>query len=110
MDNIEKRTFLHKVLEKPNANKKQKYKKLFEIVREELNKIDPIGVVIDNDNLNDEYDLENQEIITLIRNYTDYKEFAKKICEIFIKSTNMKFQPKEFYECAKNILEKTKNI
>jgi pyridoxine kinase len=38
------------------------------------------------------------------------KEFAKKICEIFVKSTEMKLQPKEFYQCAKNILEKTKNV
>lgn len=75
-----------------------------------MNKIDPIGVISDDDELQDEYDLENQEIIPLIETYTDYKEFAKKICEIFVKSINMKFQPKEFYDCAKNILEKTKNL
>ena len=91
-------------------NEKEKYKKMFNIVREELNIIDPIGVVCDNENLNDEYDLENQEILAVIKNYTDYKEFAEKICEIFVKSTNIKLNPEEFYKCAKNILERTKNI
>ena len=110
IDNHIKSIFSHKIPVKTKANNKQKYKRLFEIVREELNKVDPIGVVMDNDNLNDEYDLENQEIIPIIKNYTDYKEFAKKICEIFVKSTEMKLQPNEFYQCAKNILEKTKNL
>lgn len=54
--------------------------------------------------------MENIEIIPLINKYTDYKEFANKICEIFIESTEMKLCPEQFYECAKNILEKTKNL
>ena len=65
---------------------------------------------MNNDRLEDEYDLENKAFIAHIKNYTDYKEFAKKICEIFVKSTGMKLQPKEFYKCAKNIIEKAKNI
>ena len=89
---------------------KTRYKKMFNIVREELNHIDPLGVIDDNENLKDEYDLENQEILTLIKNYKDHKEFAKKICEIFTRSTNMQFLEDEFFECAKNILDKTKDL
>ena len=39
---------------------KEKYKKMFCVVREELNKADPLGVVLENPNLCDEYDYENQ--------------------------------------------------
>ena len=104
-----------------------KYKTIFNIVRKELNKVDPIGVVTAEEDIDkvyptpedkkffeesiaNEYDMENAEIIPIIENYTDYKEFASKICEIFIKSTEMKLLPEQFYECAKNILEKTKDI
>ena len=90
--------------------KKAKYKKMFNIVREELNRVDPIGVINNNESLNDEYDLENQEILTLIKKYADPKEFAEKICEIFVKSTEIELTPEEFFECAKNILEKTKDL
>ena len=106
---------------------KNKYKTIFNIVRKELNKVDPIGVVTAEEDIDkeyptpedkkffeesiaNEYDMENAEIIPIIENYTDYKEFASKICEIFIKSTEMKLLPEQFYECAKNILEKTKDI
>ena len=92
-------------------NKIQKnYKDVFDIIREELNKVDPLGAIASNSMLIDEYDTENQKIITLINDYSNYKEFAEKICEIFIESTEMKFNPQNFYECAKNILEKTKNL
>ena len=86
--------------------------KIFNIVREELNRVDPIGVFGESEEslLIDEYDLESQEILPLIKNYTDYKEFAKKICEIFFNTTEINLTPEEFYECAKNILERTKNI
>lgn len=103
------------------------YKAIFNIVRKELNKVDPIGVVTSEEDVDEvyptledkhffeetianEYDMENIEIIPLINKYTDYKEFANKICEIFIESTEMKLCPEQFYECAKNILEKTKNL
>lgn len=86
--------------------------KIFNIVREELNKVDPIGVFGESGEslLIDEYDLENQKILLLLKDYTDYKELAEKICEIFIETTEIKLFPEEFYECAKNILERIKNI
>lgn len=110
-----------------NKEYKKKYKNLFNIVRFELNKVDPIGVVSDEEDVDEvyqtpedkkfleesianEYDMENAEIIPIIKNYTNYKDFANKICEIFINSTGMKFSPEMFYECAKNILEKSKNL
>ena len=91
-------------------NLKTKYKSMFNIVRDELNKIDPIGVVLDNQNLINEYDFENQKILTIIQKCSDYKELADKICEIFIESTGINLNPEEFYECAKNILEKIQKL
>ena len=87
------------------------YDFLFNIVRNELNIVDPIGIICDKDKtkLVDEYDIENREIIPLINKYDDHKQFANKICEIFIKSTEIKFSAEMFYECAKNILKKSKN-
>ena len=92
------------------GTEKTKYKKMFNIVREELNRVDPIGIIENNKNLEDEYDLENQEILTLIKKHTDPKEFAEKICEIFVKSTEIELSPDEFFECAKNILDKIKDL
>jgi len=87
-----------------------KHKKIYYIVREELNKIDPLGVIKCNENLIDEYDMETKIIIPLINNYSDYKEFAKKICEIMSLATGEQLQPDNYYTCAKNILEKSKNL
>lgn len=89
---------------------KNKYITLFNIVREELNKVDPIRAVLNNPNLVDEYDLENKKILTVIKNCSDYKDLSNKICEVFIESTGINFRPEIFYECAKNILEKTRNL
>ena len=85
-------------------------KNIFDIVREELNRLDPLGVVLGNDKLIDEYDLECEKKLEQIKNYTDYKKFAKKICEIFMETTEMKLKPKIFFECAKNILNRTTSI
>ena len=54
-----------------NNNTKQ-YKQLFEIIRSELNALDPLGVVLDNPNLLDEYNLETQEIILLLKDSNIY--------------------------------------
>ena len=86
---------------------------LFKIIRIELNKMDPLKVLLDNtdaDSLEDEYDLENREIIPFVKSQIDYKKLADKICKIFIETTTMKFYVEEFYECAKNILEKIKGL
>ena len=110
-----------------NNKMKKKYKETFNIVRKELNKVDPIGVVTAEEDVDEvyptpedkkffeesianEYDMENARIIPIIENYTDYKELANKICEIFVETTEMKLKPELFYECAKNILEKTKKL
>ncbi len=92
-----------------NNNTKQ-YKQLFTIIRNELNALDPLGVVLDNPNLLDEYNLETQEIILLLKDNLDYKTLATKICDIFVKTTNMDFLPRTFEPCAKSILQKSKNI
>ena len=87
----------------------QNYNAIFEIIRYELNKLDPLGIVSLNSHLLDEYDTENKEILPLIKNYKDYKAFANIICEVFKNSTNLDFNPEMFYTCAKNILSKSQN-
>ena len=89
---------------------KEKYKKMFCVVREELNKADPLGVVLENPNLCDEYDYENQKILTIINNCDNYTNLAEKMCEIFKESTKINFLPEHFYESAKNILNRIKNL
>lgn len=83
---------------------------MFEIVRTELNKVDPLGIVFSNKNLIDEYDSENKKILAIVETQTDYKEFAKKICEIFIDSTELDLTPENFFDCAKNILERKNKL
>ena len=93
-----------------NLINKEQFNDLFEIVRKELNNLDPIGVVSSNSKLLDEYDTETKEIISIIKTSFNYKDFAIKICEIFNNSTDSNFKPEYFYKCAKNILSKIKTI
>ena len=90
--------------------KKSKYDTMFNVIRNELNKIDPLGVVLGNKNLINEYDFETLKILEIIHEKIDYKDFSNKICEIFIQSTEMDFKPENFYDCAKNILKKLETL
>ena len=95
---------------KTNLTKKEKknlYKKQFLIIREELNNVDPLGVT-DNENLIDEYDLENEYILTHLYKVKDEFELAKKIAEIFFKTCNINSSSDKWLTCAKNILQKIK--
>ena len=85
------------------------YEKLFEIIRVELNKLDPLKIISSNKNLIDEYDFENQKIISIFNDSNNYKLLANRICVIFNESTKSNFSAKTFYDCAKNILEKFQN-
>ena len=89
---------------------KKKYKEMFSIVKEELNKIDPLGVVLENPNLCDEYDYENQKILTVLSDCKNHLELAEKMCDIFKESTNMNFVSEHFYESAKNIFNRIANL
>lgn len=91
---------------------KEKNSEMFSIIREELNKIDPIGVGTDNvgSKLIDEYDLENERIILTIKQCNNEIVLANKICEIFIETTTLDYEPEFFLQCAKNILERIKNL
>ena len=55
---------------------KIKYKKMFNIIREELNRVDPIGVIKDNKNLEDEYDLANLVVKYLLKDGYDVERFS----------------------------------
>ena len=89
---------------------KEKYKAMFNIVKEELNKADPLGVVIENPNLYSEYDYENQKILTIIKDCKNHIELSEKMCEIFNETTKSNFIPEHFYESAKNIFNRIKNL
>ena len=91
-------------------NNTKKYKQMFSIVRDELNRVDPIGVVGDNENLVDEYDIENQAILTHIGKCSDHIELSEIMADIFTKYIGSPYTPQEFEECAKNILDRIKNI
>ena len=69
-----------------------------------------IGVLNHNPNIVDEYDLKNERILPLVEKYTDNIEFATKICEIVDGITCLNLNAKSFYECAKNILYKSKFV
>lgn len=89
-----------------NKEIKKLYKKQFQIIREELNKVDPLGVILDNPNLIDEYDLETQKILVSLNKISNYIELAKIITNIFKETVNEDYDEKLFYDCAKNIYNK----
>jgi len=91
-----------------NKNKLSNYKKQFAIIREELNKVDPLGVI--NDNLIDEYDLENQYILAKLKYVQSPIQLAEIIAQIFKKTCNIKTTKEEWIDCAKNILNKINNL
>lgn len=87
-------------------NKKQEYSEMFDIVRNELNKLDPMGLTPGDCCPIDEYDSETETVLTKLKNDTDYVQLAKDMCEIFSQMFDEKFSESIFYDCAKNILAK----
>lgn len=59
-------------------------KKILSKIRKILNKYDPIGIILEDENL-DEYDPEIHEIIALMKNNTYLENFPEEIFKIFIK-------------------------
>ncbi|MBQ8425136.1 MAG: hypothetical protein IJX17_03830 [Clostridia bacterium] len=99
------------MIDTKNNITKNEMKKLhnnqFLIVREELNKVDPLGI-IDNEKLVNEYDLENEYILTHLYKVKDEFELAEKIAEIFFNTCDIKSTSDKWLTCAKNILNKIK--
>lgn len=83
---------------------------MFAIVREELNKLDVLKVLEHNTKLLDEYDFENQSILSIIKEDINYVALAKTMKNIFEETLSEKFEEEIFYCTAKNILERIKNL
>ena len=88
-----------------NKDLKQKYKAMFDIVRGELNKVDPMGLEPNKFCPIDEYDPETEMVLAEIKDRVDYIELAKHIGLIFSKMFDNDFSESMFYDCARNILE-----
>lgn len=91
-------------------NQKKDYDKMFAILREELNKLDVLKVLEHHTKLNDEYDLENQMILSSINEDMNYVAISKIMKNIFEETLSEKFEEEIFYCTAKNILERIKNL
>ncbi len=78
---------------------------IFIKIREIVNEIDPIGIVYDNENI-DEYDAEVAQIAELITQMKDKNQLAKKIQDIFIDmfDKDIASDPKPYIEIAKKII------
>ena len=91
-----------------NKNKKS-MKKLyllkFNIVRSELNNLDPLGV-LDDHNLVDEYDLENEMLLSKLSEVADHVELAVALNDIFKYTLAEDYGYQYFLECTKNIIDK----
>lgn len=88
-----------------NKALKIKHKKMFDIVRSELNKVDPMGLEPDKSCPIDEYNPETEMVLAKIKDGMDYLELAKHIGAIFTEMFGRDFEESMFYDCAKNILE-----
>lgn len=88
-----------------NKELKLKYIRMFDIVRSELNKVDPMGLEPDKSCPIDEYNPETERVLAKIKDGMDYVELAKHIGAIFTEMFGKDFSEEMFYDCAKNILE-----
>ena len=88
-------------------SKKDKYKFDFNIVREEINLLDPMGLSPKKSTPINEYDVEVETILTKLNKTDDYSLLAKEMQAIFNKMFDEDFKEEMFYDCAKRIIERT---
>ncbi len=88
-------------------SKKDKYKIDFNIVREELNLLDPMGLSPGKFTPIDEYNVEIETILIKSNKTDDYSILAKEMQAIFNKMFDENFKEEMFYDCAKRIIERT---
>ena len=88
-------------------SKKDKYKFDFNIVREEINLLDPMGLSPGKSTPIDEYDMEVETILTKLNKTDDYFLLAKEMQTIFNNMFDENFQEEIFFDCAKRIIERT---
>lgn len=89
---------------------KELYQKYFNIIREELNKLDVMGLKPGKLSPIDEYNTEVEMILEKVSKNTDYKKLVNDIKLIFEEIFAENFPKNTFINCAKNIIEKIKNI
>lgn len=88
-------------------SKKDKYKFDFNIVREEINLLDPMGLSPKKSTPIDEYDVKVEMILTKLNKTDDYSLLAKEMQAIFNNMFDEDFKEEMFYDCAKRIIERT---
>ncbi len=88
-------------------SKKDKYKFDFNIVREEINLLDPMDLSHGKSTPINEYDVEVETILTKLNKTDDYTLLAKEMQAIFNKMFDEDFKEEMFYDCAKRIIERT---
>lgn len=88
-------------------SKKDKYKFDFNIVREEINLLDPMDLSPGKSTPINEYDVEVETILTKLNKTDDYTLLAKEMQAIFNKMFDEDFKEEMFYDCAKRIIERT---
>ena len=81
---------------------------LFLIIKDELVKLDPLELILENSKLIDEYDLEAKYILDEMTNINESNLLAIKISEVFKKTSNEDISSDIFLGCANNILSKIK--
>ncbi len=88
-------------------SKKDKYKFDFNIVREEINRLDLMKLEPGTSTPIDEYDVEVEMILTKLNKASSYLTLAKEMQLVFNKMFDENFNGKIFYNCAKRIIERT---
>ena len=88
-----------------NKELKLKHIRMFDTVRNELNKVDPMGLEPGKSCPIDEYNPETERVLAQIKEGMDSVELAKHISAIFTEMFGKDFSEDMFYDCAKNILE-----
>ena len=91
---------------KKNKETFAKNVKLYEIVKGEINKLDPMGLFPECPT--DEYDIEIERILPEIESAETEKVLAEKMANILNEMFDEKFSAKKFVKCAENIMKKCK--
>lgn len=89
---------------------KELYQKYFNTIREELNKLDVMGLKPGKLCPIDEYNTEVEMILQIVSKTTNYNSLANGLKLIFEEMFAENFQKNIFINCAKNIIEKINNI
>ena len=91
-------------------NNKQKYKLMFDIVRDELNKVDPMNLCPGSLAPIDEYEPETTRIMAALKNVTNTIELSQVVVKVFFIVLGEAFSENYFNSCAQNILDRINEL